>query len=136
MEFLKPTRGLAWSPAVPRPVALDCLQPSRSLHEKLCKSGGAGRAQRCTGPARSSQGGRPAAPAEPARSSRSPAVPAARRGLAGAAGPARRRHSREVGRQGVPASLLAVLSALGNAELMFLGFFSLPHLVFTFLRSG
>lgn len=32
----------------------------------------------------------------------------------------------EAGSHGVPASLLAVLSALGNAGLMFLGFFSSP----------
>lgn len=95
----------------PGPAALGCVQPSRSL-QKLCKCRGGGRAQERTGPARSLHGA-PAAPGAPA-ARRCPAVPGAGPG-GGTPGRA--------GRRGVPASPSAVLSALGNAEPMFVVFF-------------
>lgn len=118
MEFLKPTRGLSWSPVESGLTALGCVQASRSLHEKLHKSGGAGRAQKCTGPAR---------PAS-AELTAPPARLCPELGIAWPVpwGWLRRLYSVEAGRHGVPASLLAVLSALGNAGLMFSVFFSFP----------
>lgn len=113
MEFLKPTRGLSWSPVEPGLVALGWVQPSRSLHEKLCKFRGAGRAQQCPGPARSPHG---------ARCSCSPVVPGARQSLARA-----REAALLGGWQAWSACVtITVLSALGNAELMFWGFFPFP----------
>lgn len=137
MEFLKPTRGLSWSPVEPGPAALGCVQPSRSLQEKLCKCGGGGRAQERTGPARSLHGAPAALGAPAARLCPEPTAPAARRCPAvPGAGPGGGTPGR-AGRRGVPASPSAVLSALGNAEPMFVVFFfPLPHSVFTFLRSG
>lgn len=134
MEFLKPTRGLSWSPVESGLTALGCVQASRSLHEKLHKSGGAGRAQKCTGPARPASAELTAPPARlcPELGIAWPVPWGWLRRLYSVEAVLTggctqwRLYSVEAGRHGVPASLFAVLSALGNAGLMFSVFFSFP----------
>lgn len=76
MEFLKPSRGLSWSPVELGLAVLGCVQPPEVCTRSYIRLE---ELEGCTGPARSLHG---------ARCSRSPLVPGAWQSLACALGPA------------------------------------------------